>query len=322
MKHVIVVGLSPTLQKTILFDSLKIGGVNRSAGYRVDASGKAVNAARVLAQLGGVAVANVCPLGAENASFFLELASSDGLEVDFVEVPGRVRYCYTLVAGGASHATELVVSEPSASADYAAVAESLLARVAEKLDEADALVLAGSRPSFWPEDLYARICALAKESGRVLIADFHGKDLELALSRAVPDIVKINEEEFSGTFGYAFPLSERELAGHLAEKSAFFRNTIVVTRGEKDVFAASQGKAFRRPVMPVRVLNAIGCGDAFTAGFIHSWLMDDPSLEANRDDEGMVARALERGIECASRNALSLRPGSIRDADAEGEGPL
>ncbi len=308
MSGIIAVGLSATLQKTITFTQLQTDSVNRSTGYRIDASGKAVNAARVLNQLSPGIVTNVCPLGEENASLFLELAARDGMKVAWVPVPGRVRYCYTLLEPGTGRATELVVSEPVGDADFSPVSESLLALIAKNLIGADALLFAGSRPASYPGDMCARICGMAKDAGLVVMADFHGKDLKATLERTIPTIIKINEEEFCGTFGHTFPLSEAELAAELRFQSAKLKNTIVVTRGSKDTFAATDGVAFYHPVIAVTALNTIGCGDSFTAGFLYSWLQKESTQEA-----------LSKGNECASRNALNLRPGSILDSDAEGE---
>ena len=48
---ILCICLSSTLQRTISFKELKLTEVNRSQHYRLDASGKAVNSARVLNQL-------------------------------------------------------------------------------------------------------------------------------------------------------------------------------------------------------------------------------------------------------------------------------
>jgi fructose-1-phosphate kinase PfkB-like protein len=309
MSRIIAVGLSTTLQKTITFTNLKLDSVNRSTGYRIDASGKAVNAARVLTQLSPGIATNVCPLGADNAKLFLELAAKDHMTVEWTPVPGRVRYCYTLLEPGTGRATELVVSEPVGTEDFSAASEDLLALILKNLAGAEALLLAGSRPAAYPSDMCARICKLAKDEGLAVMADFHGKDLSLTLETCAPDIVKINEEEFCGTFGYSFPLPEAELSALIAERSSMLGNTIVVTRGSKDTFAGANGVAFRQRVNAVTALNAIGCGDSFSAGFLYSWIAD-------RDTKA----ALEKGSWCASRNALNMRPGSIRDPDEEGEG--
>lgn len=313
MKKIVAVGLSSTLQKTVVFSGLALDRVNRSKGYRIDASGKAVNAARVLHQLEPLCVTSVSPLGADNASLFLDLARADGFPVEWVPVPGRTRYCYTLVDPGSGTTTELVVSEPvdtssEASTGFSRAADALLSLVRDRLAEADALLFAGSRPAAWPDDMSARVCSLAKELGKTVMVDFHGKDLELTLERCVPDVIKINEEEFCGTFGYRFPLPEAELSLRIAEKSAELGNAIVITRGARDTYAGYRGTPYHRPVLEVTALNATGCGDSFTAGFMHAWLAD-----RNMD------AALEKGAWCATRNAMNLRPGSVRDPAEKGE---
>ena len=83
--------------KTIFFRLLELGGVNRSGAFRLDASGKAVNAARVLHQLAPGSCVNVSPLGEENSALFLSLADNDALPVVSVSIPGRTRFCYTLL---------------------------------------------------------------------------------------------------------------------------------------------------------------------------------------------------------------------------------
>ena len=303
--RIITIGLSTTMQKTIMFDRVEKGEVNRSKSYRLDASGKAVNAARVLCQIEPRVATAICPLGRDTAPFFLELAEKDGLPVKWVSVPGRIRYCYTLLEPG--NATELVVGEPvdplesHAFTEAAAAIEKLLS---VELVGADALLIAGSRPSAYPDDIYPRFCSMARAAGVAVMADYHGKDLERTLAAAVPAIIKINEEEFTGTFGYDFPLPEEKLASLVARKSADLGAVIVVTRGSRDTFAGSpDGASFRRPVRAVEAINPIGCGDSFSAGFLHEWLV-------SRD----IASALAEGTRCATLNAMSQRPGSILDS--------
>ncbi len=307
MNKILAVGLSSTIQKTIVVPGFTLDRVNRATEYLLDASGKAVNAARVLNQLEEGCVSCVSPLGEENALLFLDLASRDRLPVDWVTVPGRTRYCYTCVDPGAGTTTELVVDEPvdrgaAAVERFASAADETLSATARLLPGVDALLFAGSRPKAWPDDTVARICGLAKDAGKTLVADFHGRDLALTLERCVPDVIKINEEEFCSTFGYPYPLGADELRGRIAEKSAEYANAIVITRGSKDTYAGYLGVSFTHSVKAVKAVNATGCGDSFTAGFLHSWL-------AVRDMEA----ALETGSRCATRNALNLRCGSIRD---------
>ena len=51
MKKILCICMSSTIQRTVSFDAITLEKVNRSKHYRQDASGKAVNSARVLEQL-------------------------------------------------------------------------------------------------------------------------------------------------------------------------------------------------------------------------------------------------------------------------------
>ena len=151
MSSIVTLCLSAGIQKTISFDSLKTGAVNRSRSYIFDAAGKAVNSARVLVQLmeaddtaskrkdSGTAafqtssgnkasdafkapaapddITLICPLGKKNADFFLQLAARDGLNPEAVLIPGYTRECCTLLDDATGEVTELVVEEPAPEGD-------------------------------------------------------------------------------------------------------------------------------------------------------------------------------------------------------------
>ncbi len=153
---IVMLCLSAGIQKTISFESFLPGEVNRSKSYRYDASGKAINSARVLMQLAGAAsaaggssvaanssardaatsgvpattagasVSVICPLGERNKDFFLEMAHADGLNVKVVPIPGFTRECCTLLDEKSGQTTELVVDEPVLTCDSAPYEEKLM----------------------------------------------------------------------------------------------------------------------------------------------------------------------------------------------------
>ena len=91
MKKILCICLSSTLQRTITFENLTLAEVNRSKYYREDASGKAINSARVLNQLEPGCVQALCPLGEDNAGAFLKLVERDELALAYVPIPGKTR---------------------------------------------------------------------------------------------------------------------------------------------------------------------------------------------------------------------------------------
>ena len=74
MAKILCICLSSTIQRTINFNNIRLEKVNRSTSYRMDASGKALNSARVLSQLEKDCVQVICPVGEKNKDLFVELA--------------------------------------------------------------------------------------------------------------------------------------------------------------------------------------------------------------------------------------------------------
>ena len=303
MKKILCICMSSTIQRTVSFDSLSLAKVNRSKYYRQDASGKAVNSARVLEQLEAGSSTVVCPLGEKNLSIFTEDAKRDKLNLLYTTIPGLTRECWTLLDRTAGTTTELVVGEPilESEEDLKAVAAAeikILKVINDILPEVDAVLLAGSRPKIWSEDLYATIAGMTHDAGKIFLADFIGDDLKKTLAATVPEIIKINEEEFRATFP---ELADKPLQDAIAEKSRELGNIIVVTRGPDSTYAADRGNFSECPAEKVNAINTIACGDSFNAGFLYEYL-----------NTGDISAALKKGTWCASRNAELETPGAIR----------
>lgn len=300
---ILCICMSSTIQRTISFKDLRLTEVNRSQHYRVDASGKAVNSARVLTQLEEDCAVTICPLGEKNLTAFTEPAARDKLNILYATIPGQTRECWTLLDRSAGTTTELVVGEPvlESADDKKAVAATeikILKMINEILPQVDAVLLAGSRPAIWSEDLYATIAGMSHDAGKLFLADYVGQDMTKTLATAVPDIIKINEEEFRRTFP---ELGEQPLTEAIRQKSSALGNIIVVTRGVDSTYAAARGEFYECPSEKIAALNTTACGDSFNSGFIYEFVKS-----------GDLGAALGKGTWCAARNAENEAPGSLR----------
>ncbi len=303
MKKILCICLSSTIQRTISFDSLTHTKVNRSKKYRQDASGKAVNSARVLTQLEEGCATIVCPLGEKNLKTFTDDAARDNLTLLYTTIPGATRECWTLLDRTAGTTTELVVGEPVLESDedkkaVAAAEIKMLKVINDILPEVDAVLLAGSRPAIWSSDLYATISGMTQDAGKIFLADYIGQDLVKTLTTAVPQIIKINEEEFRATFP---ELAALPLKDAILKKSEELQNIVVVTRGTEPTLAAVRSKYYEYPTEKVAALNTTACGDSFNAGFLYEYVRS-----------GDIEAALKKGTWCAARNAELEAPGAIR----------
>lgn len=307
MSRILCICLSTTIQRSVTFESISLSKVNRSKYYTQYASGKAINSARVLNQLEKGCSLSICPAGEKNLDLFLNLAANDDLEVQTVTIPGFTRECWTLLDSKNESTTELVVGEPVEINGTPLEVDSQEIKILKLIYEAftvvDAVLLAGSRPGIWHEDLYATIGGMAKDQGKLFLADYIGADMEKTLKSVTPDIIKINDEEFVKTFlpGSEFEkISETELKNQITKISKELNNIIVVTRGIKSTFAANCGAFAECPTEKVKALNTTACGDSFNAGFIYEYLKSKN-----------FEQALKKGTWCAARNAESEAPGSI-----------
>lgn len=298
MKKILCICLSSTLQRTINFENLTLTEVNRSKSYRQDASGKAVNSARVINQLEEGCALTICPVGKNNQQLFIELAQRDNLPVETVTIPGFTRECWTLLDRRAGTTTELVVGEPviERNMEIENAEVKLLKLISDAFEKVDGVLLAGSRPGIWSNDLYAAIAGMAKDAGKIFLADYIGADMTATLKATTPDIIKINDEEFIKTFG-----KTDDLKAAITAKSAELHNIIIVTRGVDSTYAAKNGEFTECPTEKVVAVNTTACGDSFNAGFLYEYL-----------NSGDFNAALKKGTWCAARNAELECPGAIR----------
>lgn len=298
----LAVCLNPTLQKTLAFPVVRRDSVNRTATHILDASGKGVNVARVLSQLGKRAV-HLTQLGGAFRSAFLELCARDALDVRWAESGGEIRFCYTVIDESDRSVTELVE-------ESSPVSPGTEERVLDLFDSASAeagtLIISGTKAAGFSDEVVPAMVRSAKKKGLRVILDLRGKDLLKSLSYA-PDVVKPNLAEFLATFlPGADPRDEGaeakekvvEAAGRVARDSG---SLVVLTRGASSVWT-HDGRAFREfPISSVPPVNTTGSGDAFTAGFASLFSAG-----------GTLQEAVAEGARCGALNAALFRPGVIR----------
>ncbi len=314
---VLVVCLNPTLQKTLVFSSLREGEVNRTPTYYLDASGKGVNVARVLGQLNIPAV-HLTHAGGMFRNVFLTLAEQDGLWIHAPDSGSDVRFCTTLLNREKGTTTELVEEAqpvlPSTEGEVRKAFQNLI-------PASHCLVISGTRAPGYSETLYAEFVQQAKELGIRVVLDIRGKDLLSCLPYR-PDVVKTNLAEFASTFLDSHPQGEEirdqtivdrvgEVFLQLAEK---YGVVSITTNGKEDTLYYNRGNVSRMHVEPnatLPVLNTTGCGDAFLAGFVKAWKEEGYPEPSSQAFQAGIASYIEEAHRVAFLNAVHVRPGRI-----------
>ncbi|TLS50289.1 1-phosphofructokinase family hexose kinase [Paenibacillus antri] len=300
MKGIATVTMNAAIDKTYRVPSLPLGRVTRIPEMVAYPGGKGINVARALRQLGCDVVATGFVAGF-NGAYIRTALSDQGVAHDFVDVAGESRLCLNVLHdGGAS--TELLEPGPSATeADFAALERKVAA-----LAERSAIVcLSGSAPTGVPANAYERLVGIVRKAGALAFLDASGALLAGGV-RAAPDFVKPNEHEVAAlssqpaTDEAALAACARELVGARGIGCA------AITLGAAGALVGCGDAVYRVRVPALRVVSAVGCGDAFVAGMAAGTLRGDPLEQRIR---------LAAAAACA--NALHREAGRIDPAELE-----
>lgn len=265
MARVLTITLNPALDLSIQTGTVVLGAVNRSDGTRLDAAGKGINVARVLAALGHeVGVSGL--LGADNEAAFIRAFADHGLRDAFVRVPGDTRVNVKLSEQG-GRVTELNGSGP---AIPAAAMDALTQTVSQLLAGLDAVVIAGSLPPRVTAPRLAALVRAIREAGVTVWLDTSGEALHEGLA-AQPDGVKPNEIELGEMLGTRLGTAEaRQRAARLLQASGI--TNVLVSAGAGQVIWARPEGLWRAQPPKVPVVNTVGAGDTLLAGALHGLL--------------------------------------------------
>ena len=191
-------GTTPALQRSMIFQRLRTGQVNRAAEVRLGASGKSINVARVLTLLGEDATATGF-LGGDSGAFLRRDMDAAHIRHDFVPVAAPTRTCVTIIDRAGPTVTELV---EEAGAVSPAEASAMLAKFRALLPQAKMLLLSGSLAAGVDEHFYADCSRAARAAGVPVIIDAKGAPLRHAIAHR-PMIVKLNSMELAETLSIA-----------------------------------------------------------------------------------------------------------------------
>jgi tagatose 6-phosphate kinase len=291
---------NPAWQRTLIFDKLQAGGVNRAESVSQCGGGKGVNVARVLRKL-GFPVTVAAFVGGDTGKSLTEELKRNGAGDLTLFCQAATRCCYTVVDKENGQATELI--EPSPTIQANEVAE-LLELLSGKITRFSAICLTGSTPAGIGPEFYAQIAAMAGTAAIPVLLDAC-RDIRPTLDTGAIRILKINAaetREFSG---------EEELPVAAAKiLSSFPVPWLAVTDGPGAawLFSSRQTWRFTIPALPA-IVSPIGAGDC-AAAILTRHLAENQALE---EMPAFFAEALA----CASASCLTAYPALFDPVEAE-----
>lgn len=273
MAHVLCITLNPALDLAFNLDALVLGSVNRPTSAQLEAAGKGVNVARVLAGLGhSVTVSGF--LGSENDAPFALAFQQLGLIDAFVRVPGSTRINAKL-AEQSGRVTD--INGPGMPID-ATHLQALINTLNTELASAtppQAIVLAGSLPPGLSLDDFSKLLNHLNASGVPLWVDTSGPALIAAIA-AQPSGIKPNESELDDWAGETLDSTQARLAAAQRLHHSGIAHALVSAGAEGVLWVSAQG-AWHATPPKVKATNTVCAGDTFVAGMLHGLLSEHNS---------------------------------------------
>ncbi|WP_447555991.1 1-phosphofructokinase [Vreelandella sp. EE22] len=267
MARVACITLNPALDLAFALDTLTLGAVNRPQHAQLEAAGKGVNVARVLAALGHDVVVSGF-LGRDNDGPFQRAFQQMGVIDAFVRVPGETRINAKL-AEKSGRVTD--INGPGIAVD-ANQMTNLLATLEQQITDspADAVLVAGSLPPGLGLTAFGEFLARLKTTGVPLWVDTSGDALLRAIDIA-PEAVKPNESELADWAEDPLESQESRLIATTRLHQVGVRQALLSAGAEGVIWVNAQG-AWQATPPKVQAVNTVGAGDTFVAGMLHGLL--------------------------------------------------
>lgn len=256
---------NPSVDRTIAFDSIHLGQVQRATSSRIDPGGKGINVSRALVAHGAETRA-VLPVGGPEGRLLaelLELAQVPRHEVPIAEV---VRMNIAAVTPDGT-TTKLNEAGPQLAGHEI---EALLAATVTDARPGGWIVGCGSLPPGVPSDVYADLVGRARNLGAHVAIDSSGTPFDAAVA-AKPSLIKPNHEELAELVGHSLPTlgdvvaAASDLVGDGIEM-------VVVSLGADGAVAVDATTAESSPLWAKatveRPLSTVGAGDCLLAGVL------------------------------------------------------
>ncbi|MFH1085565.1 MAG: hexose kinase [Chloroflexota bacterium] len=232
------VTLNPTIDRTLRYERLVLGAVNRATSARTDLSGKGVNVSVALRQMGLPSVLLGLAAGVSGRTLVEGLRAA-GFDCDFVQMEaGETRSNITVIDEATGLTTKLNEAGPAVGAEHLS---ALVERLRQRLAPGDVCVFSGSLPPGAPDDSYARLIGAARACGARTVLDSSGAPMRLGCA-ARPDWIKPNTLEAAELLGCPEPSLDtpHALASAIVELMELGPTHVLLTLGARGAVCAEK----------------------------------------------------------------------------------
>jgi 1-phosphofructokinase len=252
---------NPSLDRTLFVDTFIRGAVNRCTATLVEPSGKGINVALAL-HSHGVPVLALFPVGGPAGVQLVQLLDAADLPYRTVPISGTIRTNVSIIE---ADGTSSKINEPGPTLASEEVAE-LVRTALGSCNSADWLAICGTLPNGFSERHLVEAVRAGHTAGLRVAVDTSGSTLRDVLS-ATPQLVKPNTHELAEVTGQVIHTIGDVIAA-AEQLRAKGLGTVLVSLGRDGAVLVDGTAALHGRTEAVPVINTVGAGDAFLAGYL------------------------------------------------------
>lgn len=309
---IIAVLLNPTIDEIYEIENFEVGGtfkVNKSVVYP---AGKAISLSIAIRELTRERerLKVIALIGQDDIPLYSNFLNQRNIPFEFVKVNGKTRSNKTIndpIKGTTTH-IRLRGFEVEKK-----ILQDFTNNISKTVQKGDICVFSGSIPPNVQSDIYYELITMCKKKGAICVLDSNGNELIRGV-KSNPKIIKpnlvelsqilndpnLNNIDFSNTektckiiVSKAYPLLNTEL------------QIVLISLGDKGAICLTKEKALYGNVK-VEAIDTVGSGDAFLAGFILYYAL-------NNDLQVCFRHAIASG----AANTLVPGPGTLNLEDEQ-----
>jgi 6-phosphofructokinase 2 len=256
MTPIVTLTLNPTIDGSASADVIEPVRKIRTSDERYHPGGGGINVARVVAELGGDALALYLAGGATGA-ILDDLLRNIRVPCHCIPIAGYTRIAHTVFERSSAQEYRFVPEGPEVSeAEWKACLSELV-----RLDF-DYVVVSGSLPRGLPDTAYGGVVDIAAAKGARVVLDTSGNALKATLGKGV-FLVKPNRSELEYLAGRPLPQTGQLIAAAQTLIANNAAEIVAITLGEHGALIVSQNEAWHALAPPVTANSAVGAGDSF-----------------------------------------------------------
>lgn len=280
---ILIVTLNPCIDKTMYIKRNELGKIIRASKVKIIAGGKGNNVARVLKKL-GVKNISLNLLGGYYGKIIEDCLKKDGINYRAVWIKKPSRTVVTVLENDLRQTVFVEPGPQVSDTEKEDMIEMFRKTIEKKKSEIKLIVLSGSIPSHSCNDIYKIMIGIAKEKKIKSILDSRGEALRTG-AEARPFLIKPNVQELEDILKIKLSTKDIEDKNILAQyvlKLNKYAEIVILTMGDKGSLISSGKKIYKAIPPKINVINPVGSGDAFIAGFIYGIYRDLDFLDSIR----------------------------------------